>query len=69
MKMEKRFIGTEELAGYMDLSVNTIYSWVYARKIPFFKMGRLVKFDLKEIENWMTDMRVGARDWSMSGRI
>ena len=64
--MEKRFIGTEEMAEYMDLSINTIYSWVYSRKIPFFKMGRLVKFDLKEIDNWMTNMRVGARDWSMS---
>lgn len=64
--MEKRFIGTEEIAEYMDLSVNTIYSWVYSRKIPFFKMGRLVKFDLKEIDNWMIDMKVGARDWSMS---
>ena len=64
--MEKRFIGTGEMAEYMDLSVNTIYSWVYSRKIPFFKMGRLVKFDLKEIDNWMTNMRVGTRDWSMS---
>ena len=64
--MEKRFIGTEEMAEYMDLSVNTIYSWVYSRKIPFFKIGRLVKFDLKEIDNWMTGMRVGTRDWSMS---
>ena len=62
--MEKRFIGTEEMAQYMDLSVNTIYSWVYAKKIPFFKMGRLVKFDLKEIENWMTGMRVGVRDYN-----
>ena len=62
--MEKRFIGTEELAQYMDLSINTIYSWVCMRKIPFFKMGRLVKFDLKEIENWMTDMRVGARNYN-----
>ena len=64
--MEKRFIGTDEMAEYMDLSVNTIYSWVYSRKIPFFKIGRLVKFDLKEIDNWMIGMKVGARDWSMS---
>jgi len=25
-------------------------------------MGRLVKFDLREIDNWMTGMRVGVRN-------
>jgi len=60
--MEKRFVGTKELARYMDLSINTIYSWVCMQKIPFFKMGRLVKFDLKEIDTWMTGMRVGVRN-------
>jgi len=51
--MEKRFIGIKDLATYMDVSVNTIYSWVWQKRIPYCKIGRLVKFDLREIETWI----------------
>ena len=51
--IEKRFIGVKELATYLDIRVNTVYSWVSMRKIPYVKMGRLVKFDLKEIDKWV----------------
>jgi excisionase family DNA binding protein len=52
--MQKRYIGTDELAVYLDISINTIYSWVFMRKIPFVKMGSRVKFDLQEIDNWVS---------------
>ncbi len=56
--MEKRFVGIEDLAKYLDLSVNTLYSWKCQRKIPCHKLGRLLKFDLKEIEEWLKDKRI-----------
>lgn len=48
--MEKRLTGVEGLARYLDLSPETIRSWVKLRKVPFYKVGRLVKFDLSEID-------------------
>jgi len=56
--ISKRFIGIEDLAIYLNVSTNTVRSWVWQRKIPYCKIGRLVKFDLKEIENWLKDKRV-----------
>ena len=56
--MEKRYIGTKGLAEYLDMSINTIRSWVWQRKIPCFKVGRLVRFDLREIEKWLKDRKV-----------
>ena len=55
---EKRFIGTKECAEYLDVSINTIRTWVWQRQIPYVKMGRLVKFDLKELEQWIKKRRV-----------
>jgi excisionase family DNA binding protein len=55
---EKRFIGTKECAEYLDVSINTIRTWVWQRQIPFVKMGRLVKFDLKELEQWLKKRKV-----------
>ena len=55
---EKRFIGIKECAEYLDVGINTIRTWVWQRKIPFVKMGRLIKFDLKELEAWIKKRRV-----------
>jgi excisionase family DNA binding protein len=57
----KRFVGPEELAEYLDLSINTIYSWIWLKKIPHFKVGKLVKFDLQEIETWMEEKKIEVR--------
>lgn len=51
--MPKRFIGVEELAEYLDLKKSTIYQWVHQQKIPHYKLGKRVKFDLEKIENWL----------------
>lgn len=56
--MEKRYLSIEELAQYISVSPNTIRSWVWQRKIPCFKAGRLVRFDKVEIDNWLKDNRV-----------
>jgi len=58
--MNRRFISKEELAIYLGVSPNTIRSWVWMRKIPYHKLGGLVKFDLQKVDSWaqerQTDM-------------
>jgi len=56
--MEKRFIGPQELSQYLDLKLDTIYSWIWQKRIPYHKFGRLVRFDLREIEDWAKENRV-----------
>ena len=58
LNVEKRFVGIEELATYLGLAKGTVYIWVCQKKIPYLKLGRLVKFDLREIETWLKDKRV-----------
>ncbi|MDD5044936.1 MAG: helix-turn-helix domain-containing protein [Candidatus Omnitrophica bacterium] len=48
-----RLITVEELAKYLNLNPHTIYMWVEQKKIPFIKIGRMVRFDLIEIEEWL----------------
>lgn len=57
----KRYISPTELAEYLGLSVQTVYGWIWAKRIPHFKMGKLVKFDLQEIETWMKEKKIEAR--------
>ena len=56
--MNKRLININELSQYIGLSTSTIYSWVSQRRIPFVKCGRLTKFDLQRIDDWIKESSV-----------
>ena len=52
-KSFRRLIGPKEAAAYTGLSVHTVYAMVSQRRIPFVKVGRLVKFDLQLLDGWI----------------
>ncbi len=56
--MEKRFLNKKELAEYLGVKVGTLSVWVCYRKIPFARIGRLVKFDLRKIDAWIAENSV-----------
>jgi excisionase family DNA binding protein len=45
-----QLIDIDELAARLSIKKHTLYNWVYLRRIPFVKLGRALRFDLKEIE-------------------
>lgn len=51
-------IGIQEAAHYTGVSPTTLYKWVSQRKIPYIKMGRLVKFDPVKLEEWIKQQAV-----------
>ncbi len=55
--MDRRYFGIKEMANYLGIAEGTLYSWVCYRKIPFFKVGRLVKFDMVIIDEWIQKTR------------
>jgi len=59
--MEQRYLGIKDLAQYLGITEGTLYTWVCYKKIPHIKMGRLVKFDLREIEVWVRENAVQAQ--------
>ena len=62
--LEKRFLRIEELSKYMGTPVATLYTWTHQKKIPHLKMGRSVRFDLREIEAWLKERRVGVSSFA-----
>ncbi len=56
--IKPRLINVNELSEYIGLSTSTIYSWVSQRRIPFVKCGRLTKFDLQRIDEWIKESSV-----------
>ena len=42
-----------ELAKKMHVKVSTVYAWVHEDYIPHIKLGRLVRFSEKKVEDWL----------------
>jgi len=48
-----QLIGIDEAAKYVGLAKQTLYTMVNQRRIPYVKVGRLLKFDLGKLDQWI----------------
>jgi excisionase family DNA binding protein len=49
----RRLIPIQEAALYTGLSIHTLYAMVSQRRVPFVRVGRLVKFDVELLDKWI----------------
>jgi excisionase family DNA binding protein len=47
--MRPRLISASEIAERLGIQCQTVYLWVRQRRVPFYRVGRLVKFDEAEV--------------------
>ena len=62
--MEDRWLSVDEIAGHLGIKRDTVYKWISERQMPGHKIGRLWKFNQKEVDEWVTsgDASVSQRD-------
>ncbi|MBA5870903.1 MAG: helix-turn-helix domain-containing protein [Nitrospira sp. CR2.1] len=58
LAVRPRLVSIQDCSVYMGLSVHTLYTMVSQRRIPFVKVGRLVKFDLALLDAWIAKKTV-----------
>lgn len=54
-KKRKSLLTVDKLAKYLNVPKSTIYQLTMREKIPHFHIGRLLRFDKKSIESWLSD--------------
>lgn len=52
-KMNERWCSLEETAKYLGVTKDTIRNWIKKTDIPAHKIGRLWKFKLAEVDDWV----------------
>ena len=52
------WLGVPELARMLNVSEDMIRSLVHQRRIPYYKVGKLIRFDPNEIAEWLSGLRV-----------
>lgn len=55
-------MGVPELAGYLGMSDKWIYDQTGGNRIPFFKLGNILKFRKQEIDKWLRSFDTPAVD-------
>ena len=51
--MEDRWISVDEIAEYLGVTRETIYSWLSKKGLPGHRVGRLWKFKRAEVDTWV----------------
>lgn len=52
----------KQAAEYMAISVTSLYSKVFRREIPFVKIGRSVRFDVRSLDEFINRKRVAPQE-------
>ena len=53
MNQEQRWLSVAEIAEHIGIKQETVYTWVAQKGLPAHKVGRLWKFDRKEVDDWV----------------
>ena len=53
--MEKRLLSIVEAAEWLGLSQSYLYKLVESDQIPHIRFGRAIRFDIKELEEWLKE--------------
>lgn len=62
-RLAQKFVLTpEEAADFLGVSVRTIRYWVAERKIPYFHLGRFIRFKPSELVAFLDSGRVDPLD-------
>jgi len=51
--MAERWVSIDEISEHLGVKKDTIYKWVARKKMPAHKVGRLLKFQIKEVDEWV----------------
>ena len=60
-KKEIRLMTIKQAAEYLGTTPATLYTKIWRREISFIKLGRSVRFDVKDLDELIADSRVESR--------
>jgi len=53
MAAEERWVGVEDVAAHLGVAKDSVYRWIEERRLPAHRVGRLLRFKLSEIDEWV----------------
>ncbi len=57
-EITNQLLTPDQLASFLNISKTTIYRLIDSRKIPFYKIGGSIRFDKKDIMNYLQESKI-----------
>jgi excisionase family DNA binding protein len=53
MAASERWVGVDDVAAHLGVAKDSVYRWIDERGLPAHRVGRLFRFKLSEIDEWV----------------
>lgn len=53
MITDERWVSVEEVATHLGVNKDSVYRWIESKGLPAHRVGRLFRFKLSEIDEWV----------------
>ncbi len=53
MASEEGWVGIVDVAAHLSVAKDSIYRWVDSKDFPAHRVGRLLRFKLSEVDEWV----------------
>jgi excisionase family DNA binding protein len=53
MTAEERWVGVEDVAAHLGVNKDSVYRWIEKMGLPAHRVGRLFRFKLSEVDEWV----------------
>ena len=64
--LTESWVSFEEVANHLGITKDTVYRWRERKGLPAHKIGRLWKFQLSEVDEWV---RAGGADKATNQKL
>lgn len=51
----EQWVSVEQVANHLNVKPDTVYKWLERKEMPAHKVGRLWRFRISEIDQWVKD--------------
>ena len=56
-------LSPSQLAQDLGISIETVYAWTSQKRIPYFKVSRLVRFNLSDVNEWLAGQKIAPHEY------
>jgi excisionase family DNA binding protein len=55
----ERWLSVEEIVGHLGVVRDTVYRWIDQKGLPAHRVGKLWKFKVSEVDDWVRSVGAG----------
>lgn len=55
----KKLLKIKDVSSMLNVKIGTIYTWVKRNKIPYIRIGSMIRFDEDDLKAWLKNKQKG----------